>query len=213
MVSLLYAHENKLPILPSSQREYKKPNPSMAFEDGRIKRNVEQPPKILPRKTVPDLNRFLAWKACRQKASDELAACRGDNLKPTHSFFCRNRDKVELHWNRHASCEINFRIRNIDFEGQRLALVEAGRGGRGFNSFRRGRPLTAPTLMRRFFSWPKTFDFFSRNHKFKRPPGRFQSTKQCSSTRPTFGLGHYFSRPSHAAFRKNVAKFGGEGQP
>jgi hypothetical protein len=46
-------------------------------------------------------------------------------------------------------------------------------GGRGFNSLRSGCPATAPTLMRRFFSWPQTFDFFKRNQVFQTLDGKF----------------------------------------
>ena len=45
--------------------------------------------------------------------------------------------------------------------------------GRGFISLERSRPATAPTLMRRFFFWPKLLIFFKRNQVFQTLDSKF----------------------------------------
>jgi hypothetical protein len=58
-----------------------------------------------------------------------------------------------------------------------------GEGGKGFLSLARGRPATAPDLMRRFFSAAKTFDYFSRIQKFKRQTHNL--LRQINGARPS----------------------------
>jgi hypothetical protein len=91
-----------------------------------------------------------------------------------------------------------------------------GGGGRGFNSSRRGRPFTAPGLTPGFFLVPKTFDFFSRNQRFKRQSGRFLQIFQRAAALPSSAYGHLFSVPAqYAGFRKlsRNSPGGGRGQP
>jgi hypothetical protein len=86
------------------------------------------------------------------------------------------------------------------------------RGGRGFNSSKRGHPATAPTLMRRFFSGVKTFDYFSGNQIFKRRSRQFLLTKQGGLAIEVLAFEHLFSRRGDGrAIRKTVAKFPGGG--
>jgi hypothetical protein len=72
------------------------------------------------------------------------------------------------------------------------------RGGRGFISLERGRPATAPTLMRRVFLGPASFEFFSKNQTIKRRRRPFVQAKQCSPGIRAMASGHLFSRRGQA---------------
>jgi hypothetical protein len=52
-------------------------------------------------------------------------------------------------------------------------------GGRGFNSLEGSRPVTAPDLMRRFFSCPRTFDYFYGNQIIQTMNLQFAQVNQC----------------------------------
>jgi hypothetical protein len=76
----------------------------------------------------------------------------------------------------------------------RKQKVAIRQGGRGFISLESGRPATVPTLMRRLFLGPGSFEFFSRIQTFKRPRQRFVQAKQCPPSIRASAFGHLFSR-------------------
>jgi hypothetical protein len=91
--------------------------------------------------------------------------------------------------------------------------AKAAGGGRGFNSSKRGRPATAPILMRRFFSSAKTFDYFFGNQIFKRRSRQFLLAEQSGLAIEVPAFEHLFSRRGDGrAIRKIVAKFPGGGE-
>jgi hypothetical protein len=84
-------------------------------------------------------------------------------------------------------------------------------GGRGFNSSKRGRPVTASILIRRFFLGPKTFELFSGIQIIKRRT--YFSRKSMLSDHSTAASDHLFShrhgRPLSEKMSRN--SLGGRG--
>jgi hypothetical protein len=90
------------------------------------------------------------------------------------------------------------------------------KGGRGFNSLEGSVPVTAPTLIRRFFFGPRTFELFSRNQKFKldRCDYRRQNNAALPSGPGLSSINFLTAAVGRIAIRKIVAKFpGGGGTP
>jgi hypothetical protein len=86
-------------------------------------------------------------------------------------------------------------------------------GGGGFKSLRRSLPATAPTLMRRFFSGPKTFDFFQRKSNFSNSRRQIHSKKQGSSIDKRAESSIYFlSRPERILHPKKCREIPGGGR-
>jgi hypothetical protein len=93
----------------------------------------------------------------------------------------------------------------------RQCFIPAG-GGRGFNSFERGRPATAPTVMRRFFPSAETFALFSRNQTIKRRARQFLLAKQSGPINEALAFARLFSRrPEGGHIRKMSRNSRGEG--
>lgn len=86
-------------------------------------------------------------------------------------------------------------------------------GGRGFNSLRSSCPATAPTLMRRFFSWPQTFDFFQEKSSFSNPRQQIPSTKQGRSVGQPQISSIYFPTGSRRSLSKNCREIARGGVP
>jgi hypothetical protein len=85
-------------------------------------------------------------------------------------------------------------------------------GGRGFISLRSGCPATAPILMRRFFSWLQTFDFFKRNQVFQTLDSKFLRRNKADRSVSHRFRAFIFQWAPGGRFRKIVAKFPGGGR-
>ena len=88
----------------------------------------------------------------------------------------------------------------------------SSRGGRGFNSFRRSCPATAPILMRRFFLRAETFDFFQKKSSFSNARQQIPSTKQGRSVGQPRISSIYFPTGFGRSLSKNCREIpGGRG--
>src|ERR1700733_4629993 len=107
----------------------------------------------------------------------------------------------------HACARAEDANRRESQKRQRSANNMVLRWGRGFNSLERSRPATAPILMRRFFSWPQTFDFFKRNQVFQTLDSKFLRRNKADRLVSHRFRAFIFQRAPGGRFRKIVAKF------
>jgi hypothetical protein len=82
--------------------------------------------------------------------------------------------------------------------GQTRQYGKAAGGGRGFISLERGCPITAPTLMRRFFLGPEVLNFFPEFKHSNALGSDLCKQKQCSPSARAMASGHLFSRRGQA---------------